>query len=230
MPAYAVGKDSDGVMNDLVRVLYTRGKYALAEEYCRRWLAHEHAELTANYLLSGIFSMRLGLALSAQGRHEEALECCTRAANAFAKAPPDYYMAALSRLGKVLTLCGKFAEAEQNLRRALRMVVEMPEEEDWHAFTLVYLAQLLLSDGTKRFAEAAVAAEKALEIYSRIFSDPRPEIASALHIRGMLYAAEKDIGKAVECLERALQLRTEILGSDHPDTITTQQTLASLRA
>ena len=67
--------------------------------------------------------------------------------------------------------------------------------------------------------------EMRLEIYG---NTPHPDIATSYNNMGITYKGMGDIDKARDLLQKALQMREQTLGQNHPDTISTRQTLSKL--
>lgn len=94
----------------------------------------------------------------------------------------------LNALGEFYIDDGKYAEAEQTCRRAVKVLENsLGEENDNTAMALNNLARLYLHQG--RYTEAQTLCQKALSTLQAIFDDSHPSVA-AVH-RTMLELRQK---------------------------------------
>ncbi|CAN0435258.1 unnamed protein product [Ectocarpus sp. 12 AP-2014] len=86
----------------------------------------------------------------------------------------------------------------------------------------LYAKQGLLDKASRLLAGVVDARE-------RIQGRAHPDVASALNERAVLIYQQGEFAEAILLLERALQVRMETLGGNHPETLDTQKWLKLLR-
>jgi tetratricopeptide (TPR) repeat protein len=110
---------------------------------------------------------------------------------------------------------GRFVEAESAFREALRgweMLPIAPSEEV--AATLNGLGNLLRVEGDYREAERLLRRAAAIE--EKAGAPARLDLAFTLNSLGALYCNIREPSRATPLLERGLEIREQILGSNHP--------------
>jgi tetratricopeptide (TPR) repeat protein len=110
---------------------------------------------------------------------------------------------------------GGFAEAESAFRKALHaweMVQTAPPEEV--AATLNNLGNLLRVEG--HYPEAERVLRRAMTIEEKAGEPARLDLAFTLNSLGALYCNIRQPARATPLLERGLEIREQILGSNHP--------------
>lgn len=110
---------------------------------------------------------------------------------------------------------GRFVEAESAFREALRgweVLPTVPSEEV--AATLNGLGNLLRVEGDYREAERLLRRAAAIE--EKAGAPARLDLAFTLNSLGALYCNIREPSRATPLLERGLEIREQILGSNHP--------------
>ena len=236
-------------LSDLGWVLQNMGEYEEAERLARYTLQKREELLgpTHHWPITSAFD--LSMALHRRGKYEEAEALCRRACTAREadEGPNGYwFLVALAELGRILDSRGKAEEAEQVTRRALHGRAERIGE--MHPETLCSLSDLgVLLQHRGRSHEAEEISRRALN--GRIFSlglKYHDTLTSVSNL-GWILQSPSDAGAGgdgdsdsdsdaqvgryneAECLHRlALQERTELLGTAHPDTLTSLHLLGVL--
>jgi tetratricopeptide (TPR) repeat protein len=155
--------------------------------------------------------------------------------------------------GAMLHLSGRYSEAERKYKEAARYWISATgEESDEHATTLNKLGEVYRQLG--RFPEAETAYRSSLAIREAIFRKDQLRLAAALNnlatsqvqslqatgagslgvartlsSMGEVQRAQSRHKEAEGSFERALQIKRDILGPNHPDIATSLNNLGALR-
>lgn len=132
-------------------------------------------------------------------------------------------LASLANLASSLSRVGRLTEAERSLRDVLAHAADAGSGVTAvsRARTMTNLAHVLMLQGKLREAEATV--RRAMTVAGE---RPGPSLeASMLGTLGRILMEGRRYGDAVEPLRRAVEIRQELVGPDHPDTRRTQQLL-----
>lgn len=136
----------------------------------------------------------------------------------------------LSNLGELYRQQGKWKEAEELHRQAITdKENELGPDHPSLVTSLNNLAIVLRE--TKRGDESVPFLERAIaigEAAAKADPDERPNYATALHNFGDYYSNKRDFDKARPLYEKALKLRREALGNDHPWVAETLNNLANM--
>lgn len=163
----------------------------------------------------------LAARLERHSGHFAAAEAVIRdARNVLARQPPSADVSALARLtdsefGLILYKSGRYAEAEEQLRRTLKAVEEAVGREHPHyGACLNNLAGVLGSQGKKREAEHLF--EEAARIATTTLGPDHPSRAASLEgLASSLFARGRH-GEAERLLREALDITGRAQGREHP--------------
>jgi len=161
-------------------------------------------------------------------RHETAHEMARRSLDVVLSRPEadsSERARAWALLGGTLASLGRYREAEQAQRNALRLT----EEDDTQALARAHdrVGLALYSLGRFDDAEAAFVQALALE---RSLDPDSAETASALNNLALVLAATERRERAVSLYRESLQIRRRVLGDEHPTTTYSMTNLATLYA
>lgn len=168
--------------------------------------------------LNALIYMNYGSLYQNQGRYDLALEELQKAINALEQDNRSGSLEsaeALSSLGQVYRITGKFVQADEQLQMALTIRMEkLPGTHEliaasYNDLGLVY-TQL---DVNKAFDYY----EKALAIYQKLHGNDHPKIAIANTNLGYVYYKEKLYGDAIVYYETALKIWEKIYTQPHPN-------------
>jgi tetratricopeptide (TPR) repeat protein len=203
---------------------FEAGSLTAAEESCR-------AALVLFEMIDGPvhpdcanLRQRLSSILDAQGRYGEAEECAARAVTimdevALLAAAPELdliQVECLRRWGAALRQLGQYREAEPVLRQALKLA-ELSRDPELVVGALNDLGMWCKYSGN--FAEGAIAYQRALAIALERFGEKHLTVATIYHNIGGLEHARGNFEAGETPARRACEIRRELLGSDHPDTV-----------
>jgi tetratricopeptide (TPR) repeat protein len=133
----------------------------------------------------------------------------------------------MSNLANFLGEQGRYAEAEQLLRRALeRQERALGKDHPDTLVTVNNIAMLYLTQD--RYAEAALHFQRALRGYERAVGKDHPTTLTIVSNLASLYVAQDRYAEAEPLASRALEARERTLGKGHPDTLTSVNILAGL--
>ncbi len=116
----------------------------------------------------------------------------------------------------------QFTRAEEEFKRALRLVGSGPSAEDPRALTQIGLA--ISYRHQYRFREAE---ELMLELIESERARGGPNLARALETLGLVYLEQEDAGKGCPPLEKAYAIRLAAFGPNHPSLATAENNLGS---
>jgi tetratricopeptide (TPR) repeat protein len=229
---------------NLATVLDRQGKYAEAEQGHRKALAlarqlqgEEHRNTAACY-------NNLATCLDHQGKYAEAEQGYRKALALFQKLVSEEHTdpsgrvtrrysvalfqklvseehtdtaAGYDNLANNLTTQGKYAEAEEDFRKALALRRQLlGEEHPDTALTYHNLAFNLQAQG--KYAEAEEGYRKALALFRKRPGEEHPLTATCYHnLAGNLQAQGK-VAEAEAYFGKALMICRKVLGEDHPHT------------
>lgn len=124
----------------------------------------------------------------------------------------------LSRQGLALSNDGKHAAAEPIVRESLALRLRHAGAESLDAADSHAILGLVLT-GLRRAPEAREHLEKSLAIRIRIQGEKSEEVAVAAHNLGQHYALTGATDKGVREYQRAIDIKTNLFGADHPKTL-----------
>jgi tetratricopeptide (TPR) repeat protein len=129
-------------------------------------------------------------------------------------------------LGTLLALEGHYAEAEKNLRAALRLQQDLfGKTHPAIARTMKDLARAVADDGNLNEAiplmRQAVAMQRALYGYQ-----PHPDLAEVLNDMGMLLDERGDLDESEKFYRESLTMYQRLLGAKHPFVATALENVA----
>jgi tetratricopeptide (TPR) repeat protein len=161
-------------------------------------------------------------------RHETAHEMARRSLDLVLSRPEadrSEQARAWALLGGTLASLGRYREAEQAQRNALRLTDEDDRQARARAHDRVGLALYSLG----RFDDAEAAFEQALAL-ERALDPDSAETASALNNLALVLAATERRERALSLYRESLQIRRRVLGDEHPTTTYSMTNLATLYA
>lgn len=207
------------VISEMAQSAFAEGDYPLTrklyEQCLERSQARQHTIATGMALnnLSTV-EVRLGEYLEARKHQEQALEIYRQSLGEKNPLVANAY----SNLGVFYNQIGDQASAEPVARRALEVRSELlGEHSPITARTRVVLAASLV--GLGRFDEAKSEGELALQDLTAHYGQAHEEVAAALDTLAALFINHlRDLPKSLEFRKRAYQIRTQVLGEDHPET------------
>jgi len=121
----------------------------------------------------------------------------------------------LHNQGVLSEVQGRFVEAETAFRQALRAWEILPDATSEEiAATLNGLGNLLRVEG--HFLEAERLLRRAITLEEEAGAPARLDLAFTLNSLGALYCNVREPVRAMPLLERSLEIREQILGSNHP--------------
>src|SRR6185437_7416634 len=133
---------------------------------------------------------------------------------------------AANNLGEFYKEQGRFAEAEEQYQRALRIWEQRFGPEHF----LVAVAFTNLADNARQQGKDNVAEERfqqGLSIFDQGKGPPYYR-AHALHGLANLYREQKRYARAEPLYQQALEIRKQAFGINHPTTVETRQRLIAL--
>ena len=127
---------------------------------------------------------------------------------------PEVAAELLATIGSVYLQLGANEQAEQMLRRALALRLQVFGEENLVVAQSYHdLAPALWGQG--KLVEAENVERKALRLQTAILGPQHLQIAASLRNLGHILASQQRLGEAGECYQRALALRKQHWGSEH---------------
>ena len=152
-----------------------------------------------------------------QGRNDLSLESLQSALGNFQKDKKDYSLDAaqsLAYLGNLYRTTGKYAQAEEQLLRALAIRQEyLKENNEWIAASYNDLGLVYSQIDNDKALDYY---EKALGIYERLHGKDHPKIAIAKTNIGFIYSRLELYGDATNNFESALRTWEKIYPQAHP--------------
>jgi tetratricopeptide (TPR) repeat protein len=205
--------------------LESRGELTAAEAACREALTIFEREEGPDSALTAQVLLTLAGILERQGRFQEAALSADRTARILESLLPrlegDYgkliLVHALGLHGTALRQMGEYDAAEKPLKRAVDLAEELPSYPDELVGALNNLGVLCKFAGWFERGEAFYT--RALGLAVDAFGEKHEICATLLHNIGGLEHARGEFQEAEEPLRTAWQIRRELLGEDHPDTL-----------
>ncbi|MBO9661866.1 serine/threonine-protein kinase [Dokdonella sp.] len=227
-----LSKDDPAVIESLGHLgnlLQDRGEFEAADEPFREALdraerrygagAVETARSLDDYATN---LQNIGKPVDAEAMYRRALAIRERQLGAD---NPDV-ASSLHNLGVILTTAGKYVEAEDVLRRAL--AIRRKVYGDAHplvGFTELELASVLESRRDLDASEAS--AQRALAILRGSLDESHRKISDTLNLLAILRVDRRAYDDAVTLFGEVAQRHRRALGADHPDTLVTEDNLAT---
>ena len=139
---------------------------------------------------------------------------------------------ALDVLGEARFFSGNHEAAAQIFRSAIDDAISIYGED--HSAVGILLnnlgASLYMVSGPEAYKQAEAAYRRALVIQEAAFGRQHVEVANVYNNIGNVLFKAARYAEAVKPLEIAIDLRRQLLGANHPDTLTTQLSLAISRS
>lgn len=215
-------------LNNLGNLYWRQGLLAEAEAQHRQALGLR--EGLGDPVRIGDSANNLGVLINAQTRYREAVPFLERALAAHLEAfGPDHPTpaVALNNLGSSELGLGRWREAEKNFRRAATIWQKAYGPNHVRTQRAEYnVASTLRLQG--RTAQSLQMLRALLRRQESAESRDEQEIARTLSLLGRVQMQVGDLQTAEETLDRALTMRTEILGAEHVSTLTTRTYAAEL--
>jgi tetratricopeptide (TPR) repeat protein len=217
------------LLADLSAAQYGLGNYAEAEQTIRHALALE-CEVTVQNRIGAIEN--LSAFLSAQGKHEEALqvieEAVDLAARAFGAMNPTTLQARVNQ-GSLFWHSGnadKAAEIFENLLPAIQSTLGM--SHNWYLTVKSNLANAYLVQGKYDKSEKLLV--EMIEWYEKINGANHPRTLANRLSLGFLYRKMGNRERAIAIYSKNLPLLREQLGAEHPEVKRPERTLEEMLA
>ena len=121
---------------------------------------------------------------------------------------------------------GRYAEAEKQLKAALKEAEDFRPEDPRVATSLNNLGGLYHAQG--KYAEAEPLLKRSLAMREKILGPVHPEVARSLNNLAGLYHAQGNYIAAEPLYKRALAIQEKALGPEHPNVATSLNNLAEL--
>ena len=206
-------------LDDYANLLAGEGRYADAQDFYARSLTIRRKCLGPNHSLTATIihnqaelARQMGDLVTAERLHQQATAIWARGLG-----PNHPYVArGLDALAEVAQAAGNLPKARALYERALaiRRKTGGPYHPDV-AWTLTNLAGVLLSSGDR--AAALLRVNEAIGIYQRGGAAQEPDhFARLVMLRGTVQLRSGDYAAAAASYDRALKLRADIFGTDHP--------------
>ena len=121
---------------------------------------------------------------------------------------------------------GRYAEAEKQLKAALKEAEDFRPEDPRVATSLNNLAGLYHAQG--KYAEAEPLLKRSLAIREKVLGPEHPNVATSLNNLAELYRVQGHNAAAEPLLKRALAIQEKVLRPEHPNVATSLSSLAGL--
>ncbi|KAK4031660.1 kinesin light chain [Parachaetomium inaequale] len=234
-------------INHLALVLRSQGKYEEAETMHRQALKLQTQVLGTEHPNTLTSMNNLAIVLSEQGKYEEAKRMHKQAlklqTQVLGAEHPDM-LASMNNLAYVLGKQGKYEEAETIHRQALQLWTQVLGAE--HPDTLASMNNLAFVLGNQgKYEEAAIMYRQALQLRIQVLGAEHPdtlgsmsnlanvlgwqgkyEETATMHRQALQLWIQGKYEEAETMHRQALQLRTQVLGAEHPDTLSSMSNLA----
>ncbi|MCA9309743.1 MAG: tetratricopeptide repeat protein [Phycisphaerales bacterium] len=130
-------------------------------------------------------------------------------------------------LGVLRTVQGRDAEAEDLTRRAIEGMTRIVGPDDRETLRAQSnLAGILLDEAVGKFDEGEVLAREVNRRTTELFGEKDPQAIATIITLGDIGLMRNDYEEARAQYGRAADLRREVLGPDHPDTLSALNNLA----
>lgn len=196
------------VLNNLANLFWEQGNYDRAEALHRRALAirekhlgPEHPKLAVSLNNLAVLYEDRGDFAQSETLHRRALAIRERA---LGLSHPDVAVS-LHNLGDLYVKQGRLAEAEPLYRRSLDLRETLLGTHREVAASLGGLARLYRAQG--RYWEAEPLNRRALAIFEQVLGPQHPDLARSLHNLALLHLAMADVPRALDALERSLDIQ-----------------------
>jgi len=227
------GDDSPQVarnLKSLCTVLRRMGRLKEAETAVRRALQIDEAQQETNDAALASDLGELGVVLFLQKRLDEREPLYRRALALREKCfGPEHRLVAecLSNLASALQDMRRMEEAEQHYRRCLVIAEKvLPPDDPEPGIWLNNLASLLSDTG--RDAEAEASYRRAIEIIAASRVPKHPDKAGSLLNLACLLQKRGRLIEAIDYCHQAFEIRKEMLGANHTDTLQASWILVNL--
>jgi len=128
-------------------------------------------------------------------------------------------------LASALAEAGQAAKAVAPARRAVELRQQAGADPLRQAQAMATLGYALSGSGS--YDEAQTWLDQALALLRQDPATPAAEVASVIHLQGLLAVRRGQLEPGRAKFEEALRIRREQLGPNHPDTLTSQQQLGA---
>lgn len=193
------------------------GEPSLAEPLLREALAAAEGAYPGDAVRLAHALNELGLVCKDLARYDEARDLYERALallNETPEAHPGDIATLLHNLGGIAHARGEWAAAEAHARRGLDLRrASGPGDDEALAADMVALGAIL--DAREKYAEAERLYLDALTIFEREPDANAVDISVALNDLGASYAQQGMLPAAVATLDRAVEIKRRVLGSEH---------------
>ena len=162
-------------INNLGIDAFNRGRYDQAEQYFRQ--AADMARRVGNDADAAQIQNGIGIALSRQGRLQDAVDAMRESVTAFERSLGREHtrtQRAMNNLANSLTRLGQDQEAERLQREVLRVGRKLLGTENYSVAMALYNLGTTL-EGQGQFAEAERVLDESVSIYSRVRQKPHSE-------------------------------------------------------
>jgi tetratricopeptide (TPR) repeat protein len=218
----SIREPTDGLMNQLGRLLKAKALHSEAEPLIRRALAIDESIYGKDHPKLAISLNSLAGLLFATGRQVEAesivrrvIDICEKAERETGEMHP-YFAAAINNLALLLQATSRVVEAESLLRRSLAIGEgSLGPNHPTIALRLINLAELLQDAG--RIEEAEPLLRRALAIDEANFPPDHPNIASGLGSLSRFLSSTNRAFEAEPFMRRALAIDEVSFGPNHPN-------------
>ncbi len=235
MSASSLGKQSAPYvanLNNLAKLNQALGKYNDAEKQFDEALALNEA-VFGEGMQKAILLNNKAMLFQAMGRYDEAVQLMQQAMKASEVAPKKFLQGSKSfdsrkfqsNLAFIYQVSGKYTEAEKNFL-AIRKVFENRRQvkSTEYAGLLNQLGILYIQMGKMDQVEALF--KTAQDIYKRRFTENNIYYAKVTNDLGNFYRLAGRFADAERELNKALTIRENLLGTSHPDYISSKENLA----
>ena len=128
--------------------------------------------------------------------------------------------------GRKARQLGRYAEAENSLRTALKLAEQFRNGEYIVGESLNNLAELYYAQG--KYAEVQPLYQRALAIREKVLGPEHPNVATSLNNLAALYYAQGKYAEVEPLYQRALAILEKVLGPEHPHVAVSLNNLALL--
>ncbi|MGQ0571247.1 MAG: tetratricopeptide repeat protein, partial [Armatimonadota bacterium] len=135
------------------------------------------------------------------------------------------FAAALSHLGRIYSLMGRYDEAESLYQQALQIRTAFGASHPDLAHTLSNMAELYRTRGD--YAKALSLQQQALAIRRAAYGEHHVDVAQSLNNLALVYEAMGDYGAAEPLYGQALQILRRAVGERHPNVALALNNLAA---
>ncbi|KAJ8609918.1 hypothetical protein MRB53_038856 [Persea americana] len=208
---------------------WKQGLYVDAEIAARQSLAVREEKLTDadGRTLNSLNA--LAMALTDQGKHEEARKMFERGSKAGKMAlgmEDAVVLVMMNNLARTYTAQGRLAEAEALQVEVLEIRKRVLAAE--HPETLTSMSNLASTYlGQGRLAEAEALQLEVLEIMKRVLGAEHPHTLTSMNNLAWTYREQGRLAEAEVLQVEVLEISKRVVGAEHPNTLTSMGNLAS---